>query len=209
MSTQSVSDWSIRIKHRRTTLLNYLLLAAMIFGVVAMVSVYVTLPAGLSVSEQLGHMAPFIAGWLIVLVVWAWRGLSHRIRALSLLLLAYVLGFIVFWRGGLPGSGRVWLLLLPALGFILIGPRSGIAGGILGVLTYVFFTLAISQKWVVPNVAEDLTMLSPLIGEGGSFLLVVVVITLLLWSFSQSWWEAMARASAVNQQLQARTQELE
>ncbi len=209
MNTESVSDWSVGIQRRRAMLLNHLLVVIVIVSVLAIVSVYVSLPEGLSALQQWSHMAPFIAGWLIVLVVWVWRGLPHRVRALHLLLIAYLLGCIVFWRGGLPGSGRIWLLLLPALSFILVGSRTGIAAGVLSVLTYAFFTLAISQKWAVPLVADDLTTLSPLIGEGGTFLLVVAVMTLVLWSFNRSWWDAMARASAVNQQLQARTQELE
>jgi len=209
MNTESVSDWSARIQRRRAILLDYLLLVIVIVSVVAIISVYVSLPEGLSALQQWRHMAPFVVGWLIMLVVWLWRGLPYRVRALPILLLAYLLGCIVFWRGGLAGSGRIWLLLFPALGFILVGSRTGIAAGVLSILTYAFFTLAISQKWAVPQVAEDLTTLSPLIGEGGSFLLVVVIMTLVLWSFNRSWWDAMARASAVNQQLQARTQELE
>ena len=205
----NISDWSARIQRRRAMLLSNLLLTIVVVGVVAMVSVYVSLPEGLSPLQQWWHMAPFIVGWLIVLLIWAWRDLSHRLRALPILLLAYFLGCVVFWRGGLPGSGRVWLLLLPALGFILVGPRTGVAAGILSILTYAFFTLAISQRWAVPQVAEDLTTLSPLIGEGGTFLLVIAIMTLILWSFNQSWWNAMGRAGAVNQQLQARTQELE
>lgn len=206
MNTQATSDWNIKIQSRRAVLLNYLLLASVVVGLVGIVSVYVSLPEGVS---ALTALAPFLVSWLIVLITWAWRSLGYRPRALIFLLLTYILSLIIFARGGLPGSGRSWLLLLLALTFILLGPRAGIAAGALGVLTYAFFAVAISQKWVVPQVADDLTTLAPLIGEGGSFLLVTIILMLIFWSFYRGWLEALAGASAANRQLQAQTRELE
>ena len=209
MNSQAAPEWNITIQRHRTVILNYLLLTAIIIGMVALVSIYITLPEGTSTSERWFALGPFVAGWLVVLVAWAWRGLGYRLRAPVFLLLTYILGIIVFARGGLPGSGRAWLLLFPAVTFILAGPRLGIAAGAVSVLTYAFFTLAISQKWVVPQVAEDLTTLAPLVGEGGSFLLVIAILTLTWWSFYNSWLDALARASTANEQLQAQAQELQ
>lgn len=209
MNTQAVSEWESEIQRRRATLLNYLLLTTAVIGVVAIAFVYASLPEGLSTPNGWTTMAPFFAGWLAVLIVWAWRGLDYHYRALVFILLAYVLGVIIFARGGLPGSGRVWMLLLPALAFVLSGLQAGIAAGAISILTYAFFTLAISQKWIVPQVAEDLTTLTPLLSEGGSFLLVAVILTIILWSFYQSWLEALAGTSIANKQLQAQTRELE
>jgi len=207
-NTQTVSEWNIKIRHRRAALLDQLLLAAVISGLVGMLLLYVGLPEGMSTLERLVEMVPFLASWLLTLIAWIWRGLGDRPRALVLLLLTYILGCIIFARGGLAGGGRVWLLLIPPLAFILLGPRPGIAAGVVIILTYAFFTLAISQKWAVPQVAEDLTTMAPLVSEGGGFLLVVVVLTLIQRSFGQGWLEALAGASAANRQLQAQAQEL-
>jgi len=163
----------------------------------------------MSVLERWIEITPFLAGWLIVLITWRWRSMSHRTRTLIVLLLVYFLGVFIFRRGGLPGSGRVWLLLLPVLAFVLVGLRSGIVTGIVSILTYVIFALAFSQKWIVPLVTEDPAALETWTSEGGSFLLMVVSLTVILWSFSRSWVGALAGASASNRQLQAQRRELE
>jgi GAF domain-containing protein len=209
MNAQAVSEWNREIQRRRTVLLDHLLLTAIVGGLAAMILLYIGMLEGMSASERLVEMAPFLVGWLAILIVWAWRGLGYRPRALILLSLAYILGIIIFARGGLPGSGRVWLLLLPAMAPVLLGPRWGIAAGATSALTYLFFTVAINRKWVVPQVAEDLTTLAPLLSEGGAFLLVAVILTLILWSFSRSWLRALAGADAANRRLQAQAQELE
>jgi len=209
MNRQVVFEWSAEIERQRVKLLDRIGLAAIIGGLVALALLYIGLPAAMSPLEQVIEMLPFIAGWLVIVVAWVWRGVHHRTRGLILLLLTYVLGVIIFVRGGLPGSGRVWLLLLPSLAFVLLGPRSGVAAGVVAILTYAFFALAISQKWIVPQVAEDLTTLSALFSEGGGFLLAAVVLTLILWSFNQSWMEALRSASTANENLQRKTQELE
>ncbi len=209
MNAQAASEWNLEIQRRRTVLLDHLLLTAIVGGVVAMVSLYIAMPPAMSVMERLVEMAPFLAGWLVTLIARAWRGLGYRPRALILLSLTYVLGIVIFARGGLPGSGRVWLLLIPALTSVLLGPRWGIAAGAISGLTYVFFTVAISQEWVAPQVQEDLTALAPLLSEGGAFLLVAVILTLILWSFSRSWLQALAGADAANRRLQAQARELE
>jgi GAF domain-containing protein len=209
MNAQAVSEWNREIQRRRTVLLDHLLLTAIVGGLAAMILLYIGMLEGMSASERLVEMAPFLVGWLAILIVWAWRGLGYRPRALILLSLAHILGIIIFARGGLPGSGRVWLLLLPAMAPVLLGPRWGIAAGATSALTYLFFTVAINRKWVVPQVAEDLTTLAPLLSEGGAFLLVAVILTLILWSFSRSWLRALAGADAANRRLQAQAQELE
>jgi GAF domain-containing protein len=210
MDTQTTPEWRAEIESRRDVLLSYLLMTATIGGLIAMVAVYLALPGDLSVPEQLGHIAPFFLGWLIVVITWLWRGMGYRIRAVVFLLLAHLLSFFIFWRGGLAGSGRVWILLLPALAFVLVGVHAGFAAGGVSILTYIFFALAFSQRWIpAPQVAEDLTALDPWVGEGGGFLLVVAVMALVLWSSSRGWWEALKGAIAANEQLEARTQELE
>lgn len=209
MTTQVITDWENEIQRRRVIFLNYLLLTIVLIGVVALVSLYITMPANIGVLERLKAIWPFFGGWLGVLIVWTWRGLGYRYRAMVVILLAYVISFIVFARSGLAGSGRVWLLLFSALTFIFLGPRAGIGGSVISILTYAFFTIALNQKWFVPNVAEDLTSLTPLLVEGETFLLVATILTLILQSLHQSWLKALLGASTANQQLHTRMQELE
>lgn len=209
MITQAVSEWKSEIERRRSMLLSHLLMAVALAGLVALVLTYFALPKDMSVLERWIEITPFLVGWLVSLIVWRWRGLGERQRAWIVVSLAYVLSVYTLRRGGLPGSGRVWLLLLPALAFVLLGRRPGLVAGLVSVLTYAVFALVFSRGWIVPLVVEDPTALETWSSEGGSFLLVVVILTLILWSFSCSWLEALARAEGANRQLQIQAQELE
>jgi len=211
MSMKTMPDWNAEIQRSRVVFLNGLLLIAVIGGLIALVLTYISLPKSLSALEQLAQIAPFAIGWLMALIPWVWRNLEYRIRAALPLLITYFLSLFIFYRGGLSGSGRVWLLLFPALTFLLLGPRSGIWAGIVSVLTYVLCAIVFSQRWIIPLLMEpeDPEALELWIGEGASFFLIVAILVLILWTSSRSWLEALAGAVTANQQLQARTHELE
>jgi GAF domain-containing protein len=211
MSTKTMPDWNAEIQRSRVVFLNGLLLIAVIGGLIAMILTYVSLPKGLSALEQLAQIAPFAIGWLMALIPWAWRNLEYRIGAAFPLLITYFLSLFIFYRGGLSGSGRVWLLLFPALTFLLLGHRPGIWAGIVSVLTYVLCAIVFSQRWITPMLMEpeDPEALDLWIGEGASFFLIVAILVLILWSSNRSWLEALAGAVTANQQLKTRTQELE
>lgn len=209
MDMRAESDWESEVEGHRAAFLDSLLLIAVIGGLVAVVLTYVTLPNEIPILERWVEVVPFFTGWLVVLVVWMWRGLGYRTRSLIVLLLAYVLSVFIFRRGGLPGSGRVWLLMLPALAFILLGVRPGIVAGVAGALTYAVFAFAFSQKWLVPLVSEDQAALATWLSEGGSFLLIMASLILVLWSYGRSWLEALAKMGATSRQLQDQARELE
>jgi GAF domain-containing protein len=196
-------------QRHRATFLKHLLLTAVVSGLVALILTYVALPESMATQERLVETAPFIIGWLVVLITWIWRGLGYRTRSSIVIALALVLSVLTFRRGGLPGSGRVWLLALPAIAFLLGGLRSGIAAGAVSLLTYAAFALAFSQKWLVPLVVEDPAALKTWISEGGSFLIITLSLTLTLWSSNRGWTDALAESGRVNEQLQNQTQELE
>jgi len=211
MSIRTASDWQSSIRRSRTVFLNNLLLAATVVGLLLLLVYPVVLRTqGKSAKDMVGIMVPFVVGWLVVAVAWVWRGLSHTIRASVFLALTWVLGVIVFYRGGLPGGGRTWILLLPVFGLILMGQTAGIVSGVVSVLTYAGFALAFSQKWIpAPDVAADLTALEPWMGEGVGFLLVTVILVMLLWLSNRDWLEALRGVGMANEQLQVQTRELE
>jgi GAF domain-containing protein len=131
-----------------------------------------------------------------------------------LLSITYTVGLVVFWRTGMAGSGRLWLMLLPALAFILQGPRAGLLAGSLSVLTYIFLTFAVSQQLVPagyedPTAPEHWVSVRHWISEGGDFLLIVVGLSLILRSLNRDWLAALEEADGANKQLQAQAQELE
>lgn len=208
MKTQATSEWNTEIQRRRVMLLNRLLLIAVVLGLVTLVVRFVALKTA-NGSLPVAALAPFFAGWLAILIAWAWRGLRHRTRTLTLLLVVYVAGLVLFVRGGTSGGGHVWLLLPPILAFALLGPRPTIHSAGISVLIYALFSLAIHQNWVAPQVTEGLNALEALIIEGGSFLFTTVTLTLILWSFGQSWYKTLSKEKERGSQLQIQVRELE
>lgn len=209
MDRQTGSDWRGEIQRRRAMLLDYMLLAGASIGFVAIVTIYVggLTEAGANPLER-SDMWPFLAGWLVVLVAWLWRALGYRVRAGILLLLTYAIGFYLFSQSGLNGGGRIWLVLLPALAFVLLGQRPGFVAGGISILTYMFFAFAFSLGMFgtePPDMASPVYWLT----ETTDFLIGVVGMAMVLWAFNRGWVDALTQAGVANRQLQAQTEALE
>lgn len=197
MDRQVVPDWRSEVQRRRAILLDYLLLAGAGVGFFAMVQLYVgALDERGANPLQRTDIWPFFVGWLIVTVAWRWRGLGYRVRAGILLLLAYLMGSYLLSLNGLPGGGRIWLVLLPALALVLLGRWPGFVAAGLSIVTYLVFALInqLAGYWV---------------SEMWDFLLGVVGIVMILWAFNRGWVDALSQSSVANQQLRAQTDALE
>jgi GAF domain-containing protein len=197
MEKQAVSDWRGKAQHRRATLLNYLLLAGMGLGFLAILIIYFLglEERGANPLER-SDMFPFLAGWVAASIAWLVRGLGYHIRAGVLLLLVYFVGAYLLLLDGLVGGGRIWLVLLPALTFVLLGQWPGFVAGGLCILTYVFFAFTSGS-------------VAPWLTESPDFLIGVVGMAMVMWAFSSGWVDALTQASAANAQLQAQTNTLQ
>jgi GAF domain-containing protein len=210
MDVKVISSWKDEIQQRRAVFLEQLLRAASVAGFVAVIVFYLSLPRELTFLERTSQMVWFVAAWLIVLITWLWRGLGYSARTWVVLILTYALGVFVFIRGDLPGSGRVWLLLPPAMALILLGIEQGLWSAGASLLIYVVFGVLYSQGLFEPIAPlEDFGVVGAWIGEGVSFVLVGAVLVLLLASFSRGWLDALVRADSTTEQLQVRTRESE
>ncbi|HDQ72614.1 MAG TPA: GAF domain-containing protein [Chloroflexi bacterium] len=202
---QGVPIWQEAIQRDRERWLNRLLFVALALGAVGTFVYAQLLPESLSEPSSWRTLAPFLLGLAITLILTIWRGPSYVYRSAILIFTVYFMACFIFARSGLSGSGRLWLLLIPVLSFILIGPRSGVFTAILSVLTYAIFAVAIDQQWIVPWVSEDLTLLlTPL----SNFLIIITVISTMLWSFHQVWIEAMQKSEQTKQNLHERSSQL-
>jgi GAF domain-containing protein len=197
MEKQAVSDWRSEVQRRRAMLLDYMLLAGTALGFLAILIIYFL---GLEESGanplERDDMFPFVAGWVAVSIAWLWRGLGYHIRAGILLLLAYLVGAYLLWVDGLIGGGRIWLVLLPALAFVLLGQWPGFVVGGVSILTYVFF-------------ASTSAPVNPWVSDAPDFLIGVIGLAMVMWAFNRGWVDALTQASTANQQLQAQTEALQ
>jgi GAF domain-containing protein len=209
MDDTVMSNWKSELQHRRTVFLEHFLRTTTVAGFLAVIAFYLSLPREMALLERVSQVVWFLAAWLIVVVTWLWRGLGYRTRTWIAMVLTYALGIFIFVRGDLPGSGRVWLLLPPALALILLGIESGLWSAGVSLLIYVVFAVLFSQGWLAPLAPlEEFGAVGAWVGEGVSFVLVGAVLVLLLTSFSRGWLDALARADSTNEQLQMRTKEL-
>jgi GAF domain-containing protein len=178
-----------------------MLVTAAVAGLVALVINLLSL-GGLSLQERLANMIPFTVGWLIILVVAAWRSLGYNIRAWFTIVLTYLLGIWVFYRGGMAGSGREWMLLPPVLAFVLLGSRPGFGAAIFSTLVYIVFAILFTQTSLRPPVASEPHTLETWAAEGASFLLVIAISALLLWAFARNWLEALRETNTASKELE-------
>jgi diguanylate cyclase (GGDEF)-like protein len=81
------------------------------------------------------------------------RSMNVQIRGWILMLLIYLTGLFAMVRGGLAGDGRVYLLLLPVLGVVLVDMRCGVLLALLSVLTFVVFGFlahfGVLERWLI------------------------------------------------------------
>jgi GAF domain-containing protein len=162
---------------------------------------------GPGAGERVRDLAPFLGSWLVVLVVWLWRGPGYRPRAFALLLSAYVVAGVLFARQGLSGSGRLWLVILPAFVFAFMSLHLAQFAALLSILVYAVLMVLVSQGWSPPN-ALNPAPLGGWIREAGGFLFLTAALMLVLRSFDRGWGRALGEADAAQKQLEAGREKL-
>ena len=113
-------------------------------GVAYVPSVY------LSLRQQLWSIA--IADtvvWGVVLFLTLTPGLSHRVRARSLVVLVYGLGMLLVAYVGISGAGLAWLTAMPVFAAILLGQRAALAGLALSALAMGASCAGVAAGWIV------------------------------------------------------------
>jgi PAS domain S-box-containing protein len=103
-----------------------------------------------------GEATPIV--WIYLFVYAALVGLAvlprldFRLRVWGFLIMAYLNAAASFTRLGLAGSGRLYLLILPMIAMLLVGPQGSILATGLSLLIYVLFTalahLGLLANWL-------------------------------------------------------------
>jgi len=212
MNGRTETGWQERSRYygQQGGLLNHLSLAGVVGGAVLLAYGYLVgggPSIGPGTGERVEALAPFIGSWLVVLVVWLWRGLGYWRRASALLLSGYLVAGVLLFRQGLSGSGRLWLAILPGFAFALMGLRWGQLAAVFSALIYAALTVLISRGWSPPRSLSP-ALLEHWIGESGGFLLLMVALILVLRSFDRGWVRALGEADVAQKQLEAGREKL-
>ena len=111
--------------------------------------------------------------------------LDIRLRASGLLLVGYLAGILSLARGGLAGSGRDYLLVMPIVALILLGVRASVLTSLLSALILATFALlaesGMLQRWLI--LQQNPLSLTDWAIEGGTSLILMAIVMVLLVLF--------------------------
>ena len=105
----------------RERILQNMLIGSLVFSVIALIA---TIPPRLQ-KQQYVLIVIFLLAFGILVFVTANRRLEYKVRAAFFLSLIALLGLSTLFSDGLYGNGRLFLMTLPIVTAILLGPRPG------------------------------------------------------------------------------------
>ncbi len=125
--SESESPVQLWREHLLTSVLRSLVILG---GLAVVMAAYEDLTRG-----ALRQVAASLLVYLVLLAVNFLRPLSYRVRALSLVLLVYMVGVMTLGASGVAGSGPSFLLAVPILAALFLGRREGVTSLIVILLT--------------------------------------------------------------------------
>jgi len=156
--------------------------------IILYITAIIALPAYVvSVAQQISLrmwqiLAPMTAIYMVIIVVAIVKNLDFRLRGWVFIAAGYMLALSNLANIGLEGSGRVYLVALPIMAFVLIGARAGWITTALSVLVYgTFSLLAYSgtlETWMMP--LADRTSTALWITGGATLMMLLVMVVVLL-----------------------------
>jgi GAF domain-containing protein len=81
----------------------------------------------------------------LVTISFAYKGIPYIVRAISVVVVAYLLGPLSFENNGLVGDANLWLLFFNIFTTIMLGLRAGFIANIISLLTFMGFGSLITE----------------------------------------------------------------
>ncbi|MBW8011712.1 MAG: GAF domain-containing protein [Chloroflexi bacterium] len=148
---QSKDSGRISMQVWRERILSIFLGIMLIFGTLA----YLVNIIDIIQLKQWGLMFFYTAAFLWVVALNLVKRAPYNFRAVSMLVIGYLLGPITLLQYGLSGDGRVWMLFFAVFASVLLGLRAGIFATILGSITYILIGFLMTRG-IVAMPAQDL-----------------------------------------------------
>jgi putative nucleotidyltransferase with HDIG domain len=194
---QGVQFWRERIY-------NYTISAMVILGLVVVIP-----SAWLSFSVGYVGLGIFdICAYLFILVLYFVRGLSYRVRASALMILALAVGIVVFLLTGDEGAGFFWIFAVPPLASLLLGLRAGTAFLLLNaaIVTAIGVLIGFGIP-LLPRVMEF--SLASWVVYSLNFLITDAIVTVPFGALLNGLRKSTSEATLTRQSMEARLAELE
>ena len=156
--------------------------------IILYITIIVGLPAYLvSAIQNTGAggwqiVIPMTVIYMVIIAVAIVKRFGYRIRGGVFIAAGYIMAATNLVLFGLEGSGRVYLVALPVVAFVLVGTRAGWITTGLSILIYSAFSLlaysGILETWMMP--VADRTALALWVTGGATLMMLLVLIVVLL-----------------------------
>ena len=184
----------------------------MVMTVVGLPILLVAIVGGWEDPAQRPALLLYALLYLVLIAVTYLRQVPAQVKGWVILALLYAVGVIALARGGLPGVGREYLILLPVVALVLVSVRSGLAMILLSLVTLAAFVyLAQAGKldqWLIyTQNPVDLTSLLTEVVPTAMIVMVMSVLLVFLLRFQASNLEAKHEAMSDLEQAKLRLEE--
>jgi signal transduction histidine kinase/DNA-binding response OmpR family regulator len=192
----------------RERTLNAVLTVASLAGAVAIVVLFIN---ALQQPGQMPFALLFLGIFGVVVFLTLQRKINYRVRGLGFLAVLYLGGVLTLARGGLAGTGREYLIVLPILTIILIGVRAGIGASLTSLVILGVFSYLASQHMLDNTLIyqENPVDLEAWLTEGTYTAGLLVIAVFLLIFFNRYFLRTLQEQRTIAVELALARQELE
>ena len=140
---QIMENWRMHVQTR-----------VMVFGaILALPAVLQTISRAIRFPDEWPLAIVLVFFYLGIVALIFQKKIGVQTRGWMLIILLYLVGVVSMARGGLWGDGRIYLVLLPVFGVLLVKVSAGITLVILSIFTFAFFGflnhIGILENWLI------------------------------------------------------------
>lgn len=172
---QIMENWRLRVQTRM-----------MVFGaLLALPAVLQTISRAIRYPDEWPLTIILLFFYLGIVTLIFQKKLRVQTRGWILILLLYLVGVVSLARGGLWGDGRIYLVLLPIFGILLVKVSAGLILVVVSISTFAFFGflnhVGILQHWLI---AKEIPMPTEIwFYDGLIFATLMITVSIVLVDF--------------------------
>ena len=177
----------------------------MLVGVLSGLPAYLSVVANAFLQNQLSPLLwVYTIGYVWFLMLLVLPGIEVPLRASLFLAATYAIAAASFARVGLAGSGRLYLVFLPAVATIIIGAGAGYACLGASLALYAGFTVMARLGWLTQwlTVSDNPLSLGFWIEAGVALAVFLVTLTMLLERFTAQHLQTLSLSTRVTVELE-------